>query len=388
MFTNRAWSRVPLVVLGSIAIGCGSGDDGAEPDPAPADEIVSRPPAEAPPADPASPAPPAADPPPAELHVTALANLGDSISQGFDADDSEPLDLNLATSKPSSVFKDAPTLSWVQGSDARVKSVAAHYRALDPKLVVTPFSHSGAEMTTTGAQPNFQDQAKALVAAGAKPDLVYVLLGGNDVCHRPKSTTADGAATLYTVDQWRAGVARGLDVLAASLPAGATVRMVSMPRVDLLYDIAKDRAVRVRATIDTPAGPVSGITTRYCHELWDITAAAGNGICKIVTTETSAARRAAIGRRIDAYNDATAEEVARIANDAARNPKHVVFQTEWHGSRASGAAEASSMGTYVFTSTEVSARDCFHPSIEGQNAIASFVLTRAKFTSEGGAAKP
>src|SRR5689334_7587045 len=49
------------------------------------------------------------------LTVHALANLGDSISQGFDADDSEPLDVNAMMTQASAVFHDDPAFSWIQG---------------------------------------------------------------------------------------------------------------------------------------------------------------------------------------------------------------------------------------------------------------------------------
>lgn len=362
--------RRTFLLLASLVVACGAepADDDV-PVTAPDDEVVSRPPEKS--EDPVT-APPAREP---ELRPTSLANLGDSISQGFDADDSEPIDLNALQAKASNVFKDAPELSWVQGTDSRVRSVASFYKAKNPSLVVTPFSRSGAEMVTTGGQPNFEDQAKALAKSGARPDLVYVLLGGNDICHKAKSKTSDATANLYAIDRWRDAVTRGLTTLAAALPEKAVVRIVSMPRVDLLYEVAKDRKVTARGTLNTPAGPVQGNVTKTCNELWTISATAGNGVCAIVTTEGDAARRAAIGQRIDAYNEATADEVVRFRADAAQNPKGIVFQTDWHGAKEN----ESSIGTHRFTSEEVSARDCFHPSIAGQKAISTFVLERAKW---------
>jgi lysophospholipase L1-like esterase len=181
------------------------------------------------------------DPNPApepELVVRSLANLGDSISQGFDADDGKPLDLSAVIGGDGgAVFHDNPALSWVQGTDARVGSIASHYRALDPNLVLTPLSRSGAELVgKNSGLPNLEKQARSIATKGVSPDLVYVLLGGNDVCNRPRSTTNDATATMYSVDEWRAAAARGLTALSEVLSPGATVRFVSMPRVDLLYD--------------------------------------------------------------------------------------------------------------------------------------------------------
>lgn len=366
--------RRSLLLLASLLVACGAAPaDDEGPVTGPDDEVVARGGGTDQHEDPVTaPPPPAAAP---ELRPTALANLGDSISQGFDADDSEPLELNALQAKASNVFKDAPELSWVQGTDSRVRSVASFFKAKNPNLVVTPFSRSGAEMVTTGGQPNFEDQAKALAKAGAKPDLVYVLLGGNDICHKAKSKTSDATANLYSVEQWRGAVTRGLAALAETLPPNARVRVVSMPRVDYLYEVAKDRKVTAKGTLQTPAGPVQGNVTKTCNELWTISATAGNGVCAIVTTEPDAARRTAIGRRIDAYNDATYAELARFRADPTANPRKIVFESDWHGA----SEPESSIGTHRFAAEEVSARDCFHPSIAGQRAISTFVLERARW---------
>jgi hypothetical protein len=312
-----------------------------------------------------------------ELEVHALANLGDSISQGFDADDAKPIDLNVVVSAPTTIFHDNPALSWVQGTDARVGSLASHYRGLDPKLVVTPLSRSGAELVgRNSGLPNLEKQARALATNEVKPDLVLVLLGGNDVCNRPRSGTGDATETMYSVEEWRAAAVRGLGALADVLPAGATVRFVSMPRVDLLYDAVGD--TKVPAVYDTPLGRVEGEST--CKNLWTITAANNRpGICKIVTTESSAARRNAIGQRIDAYNTALAEEVRRFDTDAKANPKHVSFESDWHGSLDEGGVKNESGGTFVYEPKHVSKLDCFHPSITGQHDLAALVRTKAKW---------
>jgi hypothetical protein len=383
--TSGGRAAIVTVALGLSAafVGCA-----VDPDAAPMEEDDLTGTRQPPP--PATSGPPAAEgdeeaapteetaPP---LIVHALAHLGDSISQGFDADDSEPLDLNLASTAPEKVFKDAPALSWIQGTDARVASVAAHYRELYPDLDLTSLSRSGAEMAARfrGA-PSFEDQARAIASRDAKPDLVYVLLGANDVCNRPRSTTADATETLYSVARFRAGVVKGLTALAETVPAGATVRVLSVPRADLLYDAAASASVPVTATLPSPTGPLRVSSTSTCKEVWNIAAAASNGVCAIVTTEPSAVRRAAIGARIDAYSDAIAEEIARFRGDAKLNPNGVIFQTDWHGSLSAGEAANSSVGTYKFTAAQISRRDCFHPSIAGQQALASFVLNDARWT--------
>ncbi len=376
---GAALSILSTLVLVQLAA-CAGEEATAIPVPSSSDdnEVVITPSAPAHPPDESEPEEPQATPPPEpELEVHSLANLGDSISQGFDADDASPININAVIDNPSSFFHDNPALSWVQGTDTRVASVASHYRSLDPKLVVTPLSRSGAELVgKNSGLPNLEKQARSIATKNIAPELVYVLLGGNDVCNRQRSTTNDATSTMYSVDDWRAAAVRGLTALSEVLPAGATVRFVSMPRVDLLYDSLG--STNVPAVYDTPAGIVKGETT--CKNLWTVTAANNRpGICKIVTTETSAAKRKAIGDRIDAYNAALAEEVRRFDTDAKLNPKKISFQSDWHGSLDSGGVKNESGGTFVFEPKHVSKLDCFHPSIAGQKELASLVLTKARW---------
>lgn len=373
--------RGPLLLfMPLVTAACLGGEEAAEiPGPASSsdDQVVTAPGSPSTPDEEDEEPATSAEPPASELEVHSLANIGDSISQGFDADDSKPIDLNAVVGNPSAFFHDNPSLSWVQGTDDRVASIASHYRSLDPKLVVTPLSRSGAELVgKNSGLPNLERQARSIATKNVAPDLVYVLLGGNDVCNRPRSTTSDATATMYSVEEWRAAAVRGLTALAEVLPAGATVRFVSMPRVDLLYDALGSTSVPV--VYNTPAGPVKGETT--CKNLWTVTAANNQpGICKIVTTEASATKRKAIGDRIDAYNAALAEEVRRFDADAKRSSKKISFQSDWHGSLDGGGVKNESGGTFVYEPKHVSKLDCFHPSITGQKELASLVRTKAKW---------
>ena len=312
-----------------------------------------------------------------EPTVHTLANLGDSISEGYDADDAEPIEIRKLIADRASVFREQRELSWVQGTDPRVASIARHYRALDPGLLIAPFSRAGSEIVgDDSALPNFEEQARQITAANVKPDMVYVLLGGNDVCNRPRSLSADATATMYSVARLREYAVRGLSALVEALPAGATVRVVSMPRVDRLYATIAMQQIAVRYT--TASGPITSALT--CKAFWTAVAAADeDGVCKIVTTEPLPEKRAQIGARIDAYNDALAEEVRRFATDPALNPKGIVFRSDWQGRIDKGGVKDASGGTFVYEAIHISKRDCFHPSIEGQNALAKMVLERASF---------
>jgi len=260
---------------------------------------------------------------------TKQSNAGDSISQGFDAND----------------WPDDQTQeSWVQGSDPDVDSLFTRYAALVPGLTQEPESVDGAEMV--GGSDNFAAQAARICAQSPLPDHVEVLLGGNDVCHRAPSTSGDATANLYSLDTWTNALDAGLDQLAACLPPGAVVQVMSVPRVDQLYAAGNAKS-------------------SWCSWTWSIF-----GICPIVTGETDDGRRAQIGAAVDAYNASLAAEVA--AYDGAtngRNQNGVHFVTDWQGSIADGHADTS-VGTHAFGGGEIDIVDCFHPNETGQHELA------------------
>lgn len=261
---------------------------------------------------------------------TKQSNIGDSMSQGAGAD-----------GWPG----DYPELSWVQGTTGRVYSVFMRYQELVPSFTQQPESVSGAEMVA--GSNNIAAQAARVCAQEEKPQHVSVLLGSNDVCNRPRSSSADAAANLYSLDTWVNALRAGLDQLAACLPPGATVHVLSFPRVDFLYN----------------AGYAKGLWCPYA--VWPTV-----GICRIVTAEKSGSRRAQIGARINEYNEATRVEVERYkANVDGRNPRGVRFVADWQGSIEDGYSNTS-VGTFVFGAGDINGTDCFHPSVQAQRKLA------------------
>ncbi|NMO13525.1 SGNH/GDSL hydrolase family protein [Pyxidicoccus fallax] len=261
---------------------------------------------------------------------TKQANVGDSMSQGAGAD-----------GWPG----DHPELSWVRGTSSNVYSVFMRYQELVPSFTQQPESVSGAEMV--GGGNNFAAQAARVCAQEEKPQTVSVLLGSNDVCNRPRSSSADATANMYSLDTWVNALRAGLDQLAACLPPGATVHVLSFPRVDFLYS----------------AGYAKGLWCPYV--VWP-----GAGICRIVTAERSGARRAQIGARVNEYNEATRAEVELYrANADGRNPRGIHFVADWQGSIENGYANTS-VGTYVFRAADINGTDCFHPSVSAQRKLA------------------
>lgn len=261
---------------------------------------------------------------------TKQANAGDSISQGFGA---------------AGIPFDDPAQSWVLGIDPAVSSMYLRYSAIEPGFEQEGESVTGAEMV--GGEDNFPAQAARICAQSPLPTRVEVLLGSNDVCNRPRSWTTDAAANLYSVTTFTSALRAGLDQLAACLPPRSVVEVLSVPRVDYLYEAGRAKSW-------------------WC--VWGVWPIAG--ICRVVTAESSASRRARIGQRIDAYNDAVAAEIAAYAANAnGRNARGVGFVTDWVGSSAAGHANTS-VGTFVFTKDDINGTDCFHPNVQGQSRLA------------------
>ena len=177
----------------------------------------------------------------------------------------------------------------------------------------------------------------------------YMELGGNDVCNRARSSGADPTTNMYSATTYRNALKAAIDTLAGCLPQGAVVQVMSMPRVDYLYE--------------------AGIQRRglYCQGVWSLA-----GICRIVTGETNAARRASVGARINEYNEALGAEVSAAQ---ARHAAKLRILTDWQGVAASGR----SLGTYRFTGPDINGADCFHPYSSGQRKLACVAWETGEF---------
>jgi hypothetical protein len=258
-----------------------------------------------------------------------MAVSGDSLSQGALADGIYP--------------GDQPWNSWAQGTTSAVDSVWSRYRTtLNPYMALAAVSEDGAKMTR-----DFARQAEQICAQSPLPNRVFVLLGQNDACYSPRSSTDDAAAGLPTPEVFRSALHNGLTVLDACLPKGSVVHVVSVIRVDFLYEAgyAED--------------PI------YCPLAWRLLE-----VCPTVTLETNPDRRLAIGQRIDAWNWEIAHEVSELnARKPSANRRRILYVTDWQGTIDEGQRDTSA-GTYVFGSPDINGLDCFHASVRGQRKLA------------------
>lgn len=264
-----------------------------------------------------------------------LSGIGDSISQGWGANN-----------WPG----EHPEYGFGQGTDAKVNSLYLRYKAKNAAMTKEFVSESGAEMV--GGKNNAAGQAARICAMAQKPNRVVLELGGNDVCSRDKGSSSDATSNLYSVTTYRNALKAALDLLGGCLPSGSQVQVLSMPRVDFLYE----------------AGNARNVLT--CNLVWSTA-----GVCRVVTGESSATRRAAIGARVDQYNEGLRAEVDAAATKYSGK---VSFITDWRGS----ATANSSVGTYHFGKDDIDGFDCFHPAKDtGQRKLACAAWEAAEYGS-------
>ena len=260
-----------------------------------------------------------------------LSGIGDSISQGFDADCFPDWTGNICRDDPANSFGQG-THTEAFSSERIPYSVYQRWNFTQKQFA----SVSGARMIYQDASspPNAASQARSICAQAVKPDHVILLLGGNDVC--------DSASIASIPDPTTFGNALGaaLDLLGACLPRNASVIALSVPRVDTLK----------------PAGEARGCGGNWClYSLFT-----GSCTCKVVTGEGSAANLKLIGAKIDAWNNELKNRVAAANARWAGAP--VRFVTDWQGPQSAGAQYTNtSLGTYAFKSNDISYDDCFHP---------------------------
>jgi lysophospholipase L1-like esterase len=243
----------------------------------------------------------AATGPEAPSWPTAMAALGDSISRAFDA---------------CGWFVDCPPRSWSTGTDPAVDSQRSRLAAAAGREV-TAFN-----LAQTGTRVRgLAGQIAAAVAA--QVDYVTIDIGANDAC-------TDSVADMTPVPTFRAQLRTALDDLRQGLPR-ARVQIISIPDVNRLWQVGHGHRL---ARWTWHKG-------RICQSLL----ADPTG-----TSPTTAARRAAVADRVDAFNDELAGACGEYG-PACR----------WDG----GAVHHTQ-----FTFHQLSKWDYFHPNVYGQAALA------------------
>ncbi|MFI1012819.1 SGNH/GDSL hydrolase family protein [Streptomyces sp. NPDC020965] len=223
------------------------------------------------------------------------------------------------------VLSDCPEVSWATGSDEKVRSLAL--RLIGEADVLADRSWNYAR---TGAE--VADLRKQMVKAAAKkPELVTVMVGANDAC-------ADSTDRMTPVDDFRTSFEAAVAELRRTAPK-TQVYVSSVPDLKRLWSVGKEN----------PLG----------RAVWKL------GICATMlgdSEDTSAKadqRRAAVLDRVVAYNGILKDVCAK--DSRCRYDGGAVFD-------------------YRFDGELLSKWDWFHPSKDGQGALAE--IAYRNITSE------
>ena len=241
--------------------------------------------------------------------VAQAASLPNSMSAVGDS-------ITRAYNTCSSAFVDCPPNSWATGTSTTVNSQYSRILAANPLISGKNFNDakSGAKM--------FDLNAQVTTVNSRAVDYVTILIGGNDVC-----TSTEAAMTPVTT--FSAQFNSAMTTLTSGSPS-TRILVSSIPDVYKLWAILKNNS-----------------TARFVWSLF--------GICRsmlanpLSTAQADVDRRARVRQRNIDFNAELATICARHANCLFDG--NAVFNTK-------------------FTSTDVSTRDYFHPSINGQKRLA------------------
>jgi lysophospholipase L1-like esterase len=214
-------------------------------------------------------------------------------------------------------YIDNLSASWSTGTSTAVNSQYLRLLKLNPNILGRNYNDAagGAKMA------NLTGQMQKAVAQ--RVQYVTVLMGGNDMC-----TSSTG--TMTSVATFRSQLTSAMNTLTSGLPS-VRVLLVSIPNAYRLWQLFKDNF--------------------FARTVW-----AAFGVCQsllanpLSTAAADVARRDAVRQRNQAYNDVLRDTCALYVQ--CRFDGYAVFNT-------------------VFTASDITGRDYFHPSASGQAKLAS-----------------
>ena len=251
--------------------------------------------------------------------LLAIVSLGiSSASASAHANSMDALgdSITRAFNTCSIAFTDCPENSWATGTDSAVDSY--YERALAVNAGISGHNYndavSGAKMAELKGQ--------AEKAVSRKVELVGILMGANDAC-------ASSISTMTSVATYKSELEEAMNTLTTGLPT-AQINVGSLPNVYRLWEIFHTNSSAVN----------TWNTLKICQSLLE----------KPTSTEKAdEERRIKVRQREEEY-DSTLESVCAKYTQC-KFDKDAGFKT-------------------VFNTNDVSTRDYFHPSIEGQALIA------------------
>ncbi|SMH32277.1 Lysophospholipase L1 [Rathayibacter oskolensis] len=256
----------------------------------------------------------------------SLLSLGDSITQGYGT---------------CGRFDDCPRNNWSTGTNAAVDSFASRLRRANPGTTVTTANFGQTGSTVAGVPARID----AAVAAGVRPDVVTLLIGGNDLCSAKIPVAADGY-TMTPAATFTTGAKTAITKIRTTWP-NAKIVLSSMPNVASEWAVVKGGI-----------GSVVWATGNLCRTTRGVSATGGR-----LSTTAAAASAAAAKTRTAQYNTALQSACASAGPLCDYDG----------GALTATPASKSLIGTV----------DYFHPSIAGQAKIASVEWAASNFVATG-----
>lgn len=210
--------------------------------------------------------------------------------------------------------------SWSTGTDSRARGFAARLGE------ATGHQPESANLAVGGARArDLPRQATAAAAGGA--DVVTILVGGNDAC-------SPTPARMTPLAEYAGAVKEALATLEAA-PSRPVVFIASVPHLNGLLD----------AHSQNPAAVQLWQRSRLCQSL----------LARPLSSDPAdVSARDAVAARVNEYNTALADECAAASR--------CIF-------------DGGAVATVDFTAAQISTVDYFHPSVQGQLAIADAAWT-------------
>jgi lysophospholipase L1-like esterase len=210
----------------------------------------------------------------------------------------------------SAAYVDCPANSWATGTNTAVNSWYQRLNGIHPGLADNNDAKTGAKMTDLNGQ--------ALTAAAQNADIVTIMMGANDVC-TPTAAAMTPTDTLGT--QFENAV--------KTLVNGNSTRQIyvaSIPNVYHLWEIFH--------------------TNFFANIVWGFA-----GICQSLLANPRSTSAADNARRVQVRTQTIND------NTAIQNVCQRYLQCHWDGLAAFNTQ---------FTTSNVTTRDYFHPSVSGQ----------------------
>ena len=217
----------------------------------------------------------------------------------------------------SVAFTDCPENSWATGTNSKVNSYYLRLLALNPSISGHNFNDavSGAKME------GLKGQAEKAVTR--KVELVGILMGANDAC-------TSSISTMTSVATYKSQFEQSMKTLTTGLPS-AQINIGSLPNVYRLWELFH--------------GNTSAVSTWNSLKICQSLLANPTSLAK-----ADEERRLQVKAREEEYDSALQSVCAKYT--LCKFDKNAGFKT-------------------VFNTNDVSTRDYFHPTVEGQALIAS-----------------